>query len=771
MTESDPSRPGVLPVARFTLECVGIEWHVRRLQVQESLGRPYRARVDLVTTDVDVIADELVGANVELCIERGEATRVFKGCVLEVEHHGIASGRAFLSLLFGPAMMLLDRNRRSRIFQDRSIPEIIEAVIGPVLAARGRELDASALRLRSFEPREFCVQYRETDLAFVHRLLEEEGLSYAFEHDHEGHEVVVLLDATSAVADYEGADGLITVPIVHGRIDEADTECIEGLSWRRLPRSPAVIQRDWDWTTDPAAVHEDRASDDDDEVIVPLEPLPGAVHVEHGDHRLLDLDLVARARRKREALSAREQIVRGTSNATGFAPGIVFELDEEVHHGRQRLVSVLHHGDAPEADLHADGGDAAPAYRNEFYCVPEGRPYRQPRDTPRPVVVGPQTAVVTGPPGEEIHTDEHGRIKVRMHWDRGDAPAEDASCWIRVAQAWGGPGWGTMFLPRVGMEVVILFVDGDPDRPLCMGSVYNGQNRPPYALPDERTKSTIKTRSSPGGEGFNELRFEDAAGSEQVFIHAQRDLDEVARRNYTRNVGKDETISVRGNRTVAIEGNHSVAVSGTDGDGLPLPSPHYSVDVEDDARLHASKTIRVEAETSITLQCQQTMIELTPTSITLRAGNGASVVLDIAALLQSKPGGALSLDAEGGVTCESAAAAKLRLDSVARVQSKAGSHLVLDGGAELVASGDPASPGASMTLTEDMNLRGNAVTVASEAATLEMTSNAVLSAMDLELSGTNTSCTAAQGLTMGAATVELTGTALATITAPLVKVN
>ncbi|MCA9656374.1 MAG: type VI secretion system tip protein VgrG [Myxococcales bacterium] len=771
MTESTPQPRGVLPVVRFSLECAGIEWHVRRIDVQEALGRPYRARVDLVTTEIDVIADELVGADIELCIERGESTRAFKGCVLEVEHHGIASGRTFLTLFFGPGMVLLHRSRRSRIFQDRSVPEILEAVIGPVLAARGRELDASALGLRTFEPREFCVQYRETDLGFVHRLLEEEGLSYAFDQERQKHEVVVLIDAASAVADYEGADGSIIVPIVHDRNDEAGTESIEGLSWRRVPQSPTVVQRDWDWTTDPATVHEDEASAAQEENILPLEPLPGAVHVEHGDHRLLDLDLVTRARRKREALAAREQIARGTSSATGFAPGVVFELDEDAHHGRHRLASVLHHGDAPEVDLHAGGGERAPAYRNEFHCVPEGRPYRQPRETPRPVIVGPQTAVVTGPPGEEIHTDEHGRIKVRMHWDRGNTPPEDASCWIRVAQAWGGPGWGAMFLPRVGMEVVVLFVDGDPDRPLCMGSVYNGQNRPPYPLPDERTKSTIKTRSSPGGEGFNELRFEDAAGNEQVFVHAQRDLDEVARRNHSRSVGNDETISVGGNRTVAVEGNHSITVSGTDGDGAPLPAPHYSVDVKDDARLHASKTIRVEAETSITLQCQQTMIELTPTSITLRAGNGASVVLDIAALLQSKPGGVVSLDAEGGVTCESAAAAQLRLDSVARVQSKAGSNLMLDGGAELAAGGDPATPGASMTLTEDVDLRGNAVMVASEAASLEMTSNAALSAMDLELSGTNASCTAAQGLTLGAATVEVRGTALATMTAPLVKVN
>lgn len=766
----EPSH-GRLAVVRYSFECAENEWHVRRLAISEVLGRPYRGDIEVVTEDVDVVAEELVGAEVVVGIDRDPGQRVLKGVVLDVEHHGIASGRAFLRVTFGPVLQLLERSVRSRIFQGKSVPEILEAVLMPLLSQRDRSMDAAALGSLDLAPRDYCVQYRETDLDFVHRLLEEEGLTYRFDQHLEDHETVVFLDGAAAFTEFRGIDGEAVVPVIHDREEEADVESIQRMSRRVRPTSPSVIQRDWDWRSSPATVHEEAAGPPEPREDRALEPLPAAELHEHGDHRLLDLDFQARARRKREALAVDDGILLGTSNVTGFSPGLELELDADEAHGRHRLVQVLHRGDAPEVDPFAQGQERQAAYRNEFRCIPAGRVFRPRRLTPRPVISGPQTAVVTGPPGEEIHTDEHGRIKVRMHWDRGDTPPEDASCWIRVAQSWGGPGWGSVFLPRVGMEVLVFFVDGDPDRPLCMGSVYNGENRLPYALPEERTKTTIKTRSSPGGDGFNELRFEDAAGSEQVFVHAQRDLDEVVRHDHSRSVGHHEVVSVGGDRAVSVEGSYSVQVRGQGEGGQKGAAPHYSVDVEDDARLHASKTVRVEAETSITLQCRDTIIELTPESITLRAGSGASMVLDVEALLRSKPGGTLALDAEGDVLGESAGGASVRLDESATARSKAGSRLLLADGAELAAAGTEAAPGATLKLDTDAEVQANAVCLASEAATLEMSTGATLNAIDIELSATTTTCTAAQALTLGGATVEISGVALATMTAALVKVN
>jgi len=195
-------------------------------------------------------------------------------------------------------------------------------------------------------------------------------------------------------------------------------------------------------------------------------------------------------------------------------------------------------------------------------------PLRPAIKTPRPRIYGPQTAIVTGPEGEEIHTDLHGRVKVFFHWDRLSSHDETSSCWVRVAQAWSGPNWGTWFLPRIGMEVVVEFLDGNPDRPLITGCVYNGANGTPYSLPEDKTKSTIKSNSSPGGDGFNELRFEDAKGSEEIFFHAQKDHNEVVLNDRTQNVGRDRTIFIGHNhqetilndKTILVEGHHGETI-------------------------------------------------------------------------------------------------------------------------------------------------------------------------------------------------------------------
>jgi len=197
-------------------------------------------------------------------------------------------------------------------------------------------------------------------------------------------------------------------------------------------------------------------------------------------------------------------------------------------------------------------------YSNAFECIPADRRYCPPRTLKRPRVLGPQTAIVTGPSGEEIHTDAHGRIKVHFPWDRLN-PADDcASCWLRVAQSWAGRGFGTWFLPRVGMEVVVEFLEGNPDRPLVTGCVYNPDTALPYPLPDEKTKSTIKTQSSPGGEGFNELRFEDAKDAEEIWIHAQKDLNVKVLNNESTSVDIDQSLQVGGNQTIVVKGNQTI---------------------------------------------------------------------------------------------------------------------------------------------------------------------------------------------------------------------
>jgi len=242
------------------------------------------------------------------------------------------------------------------------------------------------------------------------------------------------------------------------------------------------------------------------------------------------------------------------------------------------LTRIEHFGSQPLMGEVTDG--ASMGYENRFLCMPSDVPYRPPQRSPKPTVNGVQTAVVVGPSGEEIHTDEHGRVKVQFHWDREGKNDDKSSCWIRVAQAWAGTSWGAMFIPRIGNEVVVTFLEGDPDRPLIVGSVYHGTNVPPYGLPDNKTKSTIKTNSSAGGEGSNELCFEDKKGEEEIFLHGQKDWNTVIENDATQEVKNDELLKVGnnrmkevvkdqgekvgGNKAIAVDGNHDEQIKGNE---------------------------------------------------------------------------------------------------------------------------------------------------------------------------------------------------------------
>jgi type VI secretion system secreted protein VgrG len=233
--------------------------------------------------------------------------------------------------------------------------------------------------------------------------------------------------------------------------------------------------------------------------------------------------------------------------------------------------------------------------------MPYGMPYRHPLTIAKPFIGGVQTAFVVGMEGEEIHTDAHGRVKVKFHWDREGETNENSSCWIRVAQMWAGPGWGSQFIPRIGHEVIVGFVEGDPDRPLIMGSVYNGNNRLPYELPDNQTRSTIKSNSSPGGEGFNEIRLEDAAGEEEIYIHAQKDRNEETLNDHSLIVGNNRTTTVEVDDTETIGNNQSLEVGGT-------------------------QTIAVGSNQSVDVGGSQTITVQGP--VTIQSGGATSLVLD-----------------------------------------------------------------------------------------------------------------------------------------------
>jgi type VI secretion system secreted protein VgrG len=314
-------------------------------------------------------------------------------------------------------------------------------------------------------------------------------------------------------------------------------------------------------------------------------------------------------------IAARRKITFGTSNSRLVYTGCMFTLDKfyETSENTEYIVIAATYNLTIGEGMATGGGEMRDTFRCSFQAIKGDTNFRLDRVTPRPMIRGPQTAVVVGPSGDEIYTDQYGRIKVQFPWDRLGTNDENSSCWIRVAQIWAGQNWGGIYIPRIGQEVVVEFLEGNPDRPIVTGSVYNATQTVPYALPDNKTRSTIKTNSSTGGGGFNELRFEDKAGSEEVFFQAQKDYNKVVLNNETVNITQDTTTTVKqGNRSITVsQGNNSVTVS-TGNDSLTVSTGNHSITV-------SAGSSTINAAQSITLQVGANSITINSTGVSITA--------------------------------------------------------------------------------------------------------------------------------------------------------
>ncbi|HSP80696.1 MAG TPA: type VI secretion system tip protein TssI/VgrG [Myxococcaceae bacterium] len=509
----------------------------------EALSQPYAFQVDFhPSNDEPLEAESLPGAEALLSVEvRGGSPRHVHGMVRRVALLGQQGGRWRYRAWVVPKLWRLSLVKRSRIFQGKTVPQIVKAV----LEEAGVEVKLSLSG--SYEAREYCTQYRETDLAFISRLLEWEGIFYFFQHAEDGH-LMVLGDGPNV---HEALPGGATLPV-----KEKEGMAEEGEYLRTLERvhrlRPGVVHlKDYDFEK-PELDVSGKAESEEGQGALEVYDYPGE-YVAPGVGKQ-----VAKVRMEEAVQAAR------TLNGEGVAPSLTagyrFEVqDEGTHAGEYTVVEVVHSGRQPETT----GGREALGglYRCRFKCMPSKVPFRPRRRTEVPKVAGLQTATVVGPSGEEIHTDGHGRIKVQFHWDREGQRDDKASCWVRVGQAWGGPAWGALYLPRIGQEVLIRFLEGSPDRPLVAGTVYNGSNPTPYALPDEKTKSTLKSASTPGSDGFNEVRIEDAAGQEEVYLHAQKDEELITENDKSQGVGANEALLVKEDRSRTVEGNQRLDVA------------------------------------------------------------------------------------------------------------------------------------------------------------------------------------------------------------------
>jgi len=575
----------------------------------EGLSRLFNFDLTLFSENNNISFESIVGQNVTVSmVLADDSERYLNGIVSYFSQKAGAGGdNPELSTYHAtvvPRLWLLSRTTDSRIFQNKSVPDIIEKILTE------KEITDFRMDVGSRPPREYCVQYRETDLDFLARLMEEEGIYYFFEHDM-GKHTLVMVDSS---AKHKACPHQETASMLFEEVESREQDYIASLEKRMQVQGGKYTLNDFNF----------KMPTTDLKVTVPASKNIGPTEREFYDYpgkyeNQGDGDRLTRVRMEEQ--EARITTLLGSSSCRAFVSGTHFRLvgcDVAGMNNKEYLLTSLGHGawqgGYGTAESSEEGGGAF-SYTNNFACIPLDTQYRPRRTTPKPVVHGAQTAMVVGPSGEEIHTNEHGQVKVQFHWDREGQKNDESSCWIRVSQLWAGANWGAMFLPRVDQEVIVDFLEGDPDRPIITGRVYHNINKPPYPLPDEKTKSTIKSESTPGGGGFNELRFEDKKGDEEVFLHAEKhnlievkgDEDHTIGGNHTITIDKDDSKTVKGKQEVKITGNQEITVTGA----VTINCPQQGVTLNVGASgLTVSTTgpISVSALTSIDLTA--TMISL-----------------------------------------------------------------------------------------------------------------------------------------------------------------
>jgi type VI secretion system secreted protein VgrG len=511
---------------------------LRGLTGEERLSSPFFFTLDLESMDTAIDFSQLVGKGATVRITLADGTfRYIDGLITRFVQAGSDAESTSYRAELRPWLWLLTLTSDCRIFQTKSVPDIITGLFTEL----GFTNYKSSLT-GTYAARDYVVQYHETAFDFVTRLMEESGIYYYFEHEDGKHTLVLHDDSASATA----VPGQATAKVRLSPTASDEQDLILSCFLESQVVSGKFAVEDYEFTTPDTDLlaSQDSTVTTKQDALRMYEYQTGHIDSTGGE---------AKAKVRLEALEATARTLRGTSGCRAFVPGY--------------KVTVADH---PRADINADwvlGSVVHTAslneYRNSFDGFPLATPYRPPRTTRRPLIAGAQTALVVGKSGEEIHTDEHGRIKVQFHWDQLGKKDENSSCWVRVAQGWAGKAWGALFIPRIGQEVVVSFLDGDPDRPLVTGCVYNGTNTPPYTLPTDMTKSTIKGMSTKsGGATANEIRFEDKKDSEELYLFAQKDMTVHALNDRTTNIDHDETVTVKNARTTTIsEADESLTVS------------------------------------------------------------------------------------------------------------------------------------------------------------------------------------------------------------------
>lgn len=572
------------PLGEDVLLLVGFTSH-------EAISQVFSFQLDVVAENkTDIAFDKLLGQSITISHTLpGNKQRQYNGICNRVSQGGRDAVFTTYRLELVPALWLLTRRAQSRIFQHLSVPDILKKVLAG--------LDVSYEIQGTFYPRDFCVQYRETDFNFASRLMEEEGIYYFFTHADGAHKMVVAntpqshpdLPVASKIIYEELKGGLRPEDRVSTWNKSQELRSGKYTLWDHtfeLPHRHLEADKSIQETAMAGKVNHKLKVGGNDKLEIYDYPGEYAQRFDgvgrSGGDQSGDLQKIFEDNKRTVGIRMQQEalpsmIIEGVGNCGQFLAGHKFTLERHFNADGQYLLTAVQHSANLSGNFRSGEGLEF-YYENRFTCIPFEIPFRPPRISTKPFVQGTQTAVVVGPPGEEIFTDKYGRVKVQFHWDREGKYDSDSSCWVRVGTLLAGRKWGTIYVPRIGQEVIVDFEEGDPDRPIIVGSVYNADQIPAYKLPDHKTKSGFKSYSSLGGAGFNEIRFEDKKGEEQVFIHGEKDMDIrvkndrrewighdrhlIVKRDKHRTVERDEHITIMRDRLAKIDRDDNLTVGG-----------------------------------------------------------------------------------------------------------------------------------------------------------------------------------------------------------------
>lgn len=636
-----------------------------RMVASERLSGLFEYTLELLASDRDIKFEDVLGDNftVRYLLPNGE-TRYFNGFVSEFSYVGDSGKYAAYFATLRPWLWFLTRTSDCRIFQQKTVPDIVKEVF------RDHGFTDFEERLKGkYRQWEFCAQYRETDFNFVSRLLEQEGIYYFFVHE-DGKHKLILSDSYSSHEPYPKYDKIIYKS--PGRL--VREERISRWTTRKsvLPGICALNAYDFE---KPKADLKVQVPVSRDHAMAEFEVYDLGEYIERGDGENY-------AKVRIEELQAEYEVAEGEGDAAGIAAGYLMTLADHprTDQNKEYLVTAATYRLTSHGYESAKESSDADEYTCEFSAMDAAEPFRAPRVTPKPIIAGPQTAVVVGPSGEEINTDKFGRVKVQFFWDRYGKADDKSSCWVRVAQVWAGKTWGGMQIPRIGQEVIVEFLEGDPDQPIITGRVYNADNMPPYKLPDNETLSGVKSNSSKGGEGFNEFRFEDKKGEEQVFLHAEKNFDMRVKNDRFETIEKNRSLVVEtdkiehvkndrhetvdnhhvekigGDRNLKVEGMEAKAVKKSlsltvDDDVVEVFKKNHSEQVTKDYYIKGTNLV-IEGTTNVTLKVGQSYIAIESSGIEI--GTTGKVTVDAKQNVEAKAGIGLKLEGTAKAELKSA---------------------------------------------------------------------------------------------------------------------